>query len=756
MSGKIRSAADLEQLATAGQATLYPKRLKILIGSASCGVAMGARAVEAAAIQAVKDLKLDAVVCRTGCIGFCSQEPLLDLQLPGGPRVSYGQMTAEKTRTLLEGYAKRKELKPEWALGRFTGEEYVSTGQTHQYPAASAELARVPEWSKLDFYRQQKKVILRNCGAIDPNALPETVARGTYRGAVQAIAQMTPGGVIEQMIASGLRGRGGAAFPTGMKWRLARQAEADVKYVVCNADEGEPGAYMDRTVLEGDPHAVLEGMLIGSYAIGAREGFIYVRSEYPLAIEILEHAIAEAEKQGLLGDNILGTDWSFHVKVRRGAGAYICGEETALIESLEGHSGEPRTRPPYPVTHGLWGKPTVVNNVKTWASVAPIITRGADWYTGMGTKRTPGTTIFSLEGAVKNAGLVEVPFGITLRELVYGIGGAMQLLWQMPSLYREGFRFRPAFDFNHPGLRQIFRLMGPAIIGNASVQINVLVNTFFAASIHDPVRGVDGATAWLQYAFRFMQLPLGLFGVAIATATLPAIGRSAASGDMEEFRETLARSLGLVFLLTVPSSVGLMIMGHSIVGAIYEGRRFQAYDTHQTAVALAYYAMGLAGYSAVKVLAPAFYALKDSRTPMLVSLASIGINAVMAYSLVNQAGLGHAGLALSTSCVALFSFLVLFWVMRARIGGVHGRRLRETVVKVSVASLLMASAVWVSSTFMAHMLGTHPVARLADLAVSIPLGVAVLYFACRQLKVEELEMATRALAGPMLRRLGLR
>jgi NADH:ubiquinone oxidoreductase subunit F (NADH-binding)/(2Fe-2S) ferredoxin len=425
MSGKIQSAADLEQLAAAGEATLYPRRLKILIGSASCGVAMGARAVEAAAIQAVKDLGLDAVVCRTGCIGFCSQEPLLDLVLPGGPRVSYGQMTADKARALLEGYAKRKELKPEWALGRFSSEEYVSTGQTHQYPAAPADLARVPEWSQLDFYRQQKKVILRNCGAIDPNVLAETVARGTYRGAVQAMTHLEPGAVIEQMIASGLRGRGGAAFPTGMKWRLARQAEADVKYVVCNADEGEPGAYMDRTVLEGDPHAVLEGMLIGSYAIGAREGFIYVRSEYPLAIEILEHAIAEAEQQGLLGDNILGTGWSFHVQVRRGAGAYICGEETALIESLEGHAGEPRTRPPYPVTHGLWGKPTVVNNVKTWASVAPIITRGAAWYAGMGTKRTPGTTIFSLEGAVKNAGLVEVPFGITLRELVYGIGGGV-------------------------------------------------------------------------------------------------------------------------------------------------------------------------------------------------------------------------------------------------------------------------------------------------------------------------------------------
>lgn len=424
MSEPIRNEADLAQLAAAGGAALQPNRLKILVGSASCGVAMGARDVEAAAQAAVKELGLEAEVCRTGCIGFCSQEPLLDLVIPGGPRVSYAQMTPEKTRALLAGY-QQGDLKPEWALGRFGAEELVSTGDVEGSPKVPAAVARLPEWSGLDFYRRQQKVILRNCGAIDPEKLDQTVARGTYRGALRSLLHLTPQEVIDEVSKSGLRGRGGAAFPTGQKWQFARRAEGDVKYVVCNADEGEPGAYMDRTVLEGDPHAVLEGMLIGSYAIGAREGFIYVRSEYPLAIEILEHAIAEAESRGLLGDNIFGTDWSFRVTVRRGAGAYICGEETALIESLEGHAGEPRTRPPYPVTHGLWGKPTVVNNVKTWASIAPIITRGAAWYAGMGTKRTPGTTIFSLEGAVKNAGLVEVPFGITLRDLVYEIGGGL-------------------------------------------------------------------------------------------------------------------------------------------------------------------------------------------------------------------------------------------------------------------------------------------------------------------------------------------
>lgn len=423
--GRLTGIADLDRAAAAGRATLYPQQLKILVGSASCGVAMGAREIESAARRAVEALRLDAVICRTGCIGYCSREPLLDLVLPNGPRVSYGNMTAEKVRTLLAGYAAHGDLKPDWALGRFEREEAVSAGDVHQYQACPEQLQAVPEWSDLPFYRRQKKVILRNCGSIDPLSLDETIARGTYRGAVQAITQMTPDAVIDQMVQSGLRGRGGAAFPTGQKWRLARQAPADIKYVVCNADEGEPGAYMDRTVLEGDPHAILEGMLIGSYAIGASEGFIYVRSEYPLAIEILEHAISQAEDYGLLGENILGSGWSFRVTVRRGAGAYICGEETALIESLEGHAGEPRTRPPYPVTQGLWGKPTVVNNVKTWASVPPIVTRGAAWYAGMGTQRTAGTTIFSLEGAVKNAGLVEVPFGITLRELVYEIGGGV-------------------------------------------------------------------------------------------------------------------------------------------------------------------------------------------------------------------------------------------------------------------------------------------------------------------------------------------
>ena len=347
-------------------------------------------------------------------------------------------------------------------------------------------------------------------------------------------------------------------------------------------------------------------------------------------------------------------------------------------------------------------------------------------------------------------------FGFSpIEGMAYGvvIGGMLQLVWQVPSLLRAGFRFRLAFDWSHPGMRHIFKLMGPAILGNAAVQINVLVNTYFASSINDPVRGVDGPVSWLGYAFRFMQLPLGLFGVAIATATLPAVGKSAASGNIDEFRETLARSLGLVFVLTVPSSVGLMILGRSIVGAIYEGAKFQAYDTQQTAVALACYSIGLAGYAAVKVLTPAFYALSDSRTPMLTSLGSIAINIATATVLLRAANLGHAGLALSTSCVALFSFFVQFWVMRRRIGGVYGRRLRDTVIKVSLASAAMAAVVLMSSWSIHWILGQTTISRLLDLGISISIGVAVLYKVCRWLRVDELDMAVRAIGGPIGRRL---
>jgi putative peptidoglycan lipid II flippase len=328
------------------------------------------------------------------------------------------------------------------------------------------------------------------------------------------------------------------------------------------------------------------------------------------------------------------------------------------------------------------------------------------------------------------------------------LGGGLQLACQFPSLRREGFVFHPAIDWSHPGLRTIIGLMGPAILGNAAVQINVMVNTNFASRLPG-----NGPVSWLSYAFRFMQLPLGIFGVAIASATLPSISRSAGLGNMEEFRRTLSRSLGMVFLLTVPSSIGLVVLGQSMIGAIYQGGKFHAFDTQQTALALSCYAIGLAGYSALKVLNPAFYALHDARTPMFVSMGSIFVNYVVAYTMMHDTGLGHAGLALSTSAVAIFGSVVLFIVLARRVGGIHGRELLRSTLKVLAASVVMGGAVWASSHWIGSWAGLGRGGRLLDLALSIPLGCIVLYGMCTLLKVPELELATRSILGPLVRRL---
>ncbi len=328
------------------------------------------------------------------------------------------------------------------------------------------------------------------------------------------------------------------------------------------------------------------------------------------------------------------------------------------------------------------------------------------------------------------------------------LGGALQLLWQIPSLRGLGFRFRFKLNWSHPGLRHIIQLMGPAILGNAAVQINVMVNTNFASRIPG-----NGPVSWLQYAFRFMQLPLGLFGVAIASATLPSISRSAALGNMEEFRKTLARSLGMVLLLTLPSSIGLVVLGRAMIGAIYQGGKFHVYDTDQTALALACYAIGLSGYSALKVLNPAFYALHDARTPMWISLFSIAINFGAATMLLTGTTLGHAGLALSTSLVAWCGSIALFAILSRRLGGIHGGALFTSFWKILSASVAMGIAVLASSHGVGVWLGVRKLANVVDLAISIPLGVAVFYAACRLLRVSELELAGKSLFAPLTRRL---
>jgi putative peptidoglycan lipid II flippase len=324
------------------------------------------------------------------------------------------------------------------------------------------------------------------------------------------------------------------------------------------------------------------------------------------------------------------------------------------------------------------------------------------------------------------------------------LGGALQLVYQLPSLSRLGFRYRPAVDWSHTELRQIIHLMGPAIIGSAAVQINVMVNTNFASRIP-----MNGPVSWLGYAFRFMQFPLGLFGVAIASATLPSISRSAAVGNMDEYRRTLSRSLGMVFLLTLPSSIGLALLGKSMIGAIYEGGRFSQYDTGQTAMALSCYAVGLTGYSALKVIGPAFYALNDARTPMLVSLASILVNYFAASWM--SVWFGFAGLALSTSVVALFGALALFAILRSRIHGVYGRDLASSILKIVAASAVMGAVVWGSNALITGQLGAGRLAHLTDLLISVPLGVTVFYMACRLLRVSELELVARAMSASIQR-----
>ncbi len=345
-------------------------------------------------------------------------------------------------------------------------------------------------------------------------------------------------------------------------------------------------------------------------------------------------------------------------------------------------------------------------------------------------------------------GLLAGPYlGIPpIEGMAWGVltGGFIQLGSQIPSLVRTGFVYRPAIDWSHPGLRQILRLMGPAILGSAAVQINVMVNTSFASEI-------NGGMSWLGYAFRLMQLPLGLFGVAIGGATLPAISRSAARGDMDDFRRTLSRSLGLVFLLTIPSSVGLFVLGPSIIGALFERGEFNANDTHQTALALGWFAIGLAGYSALKVLVPAFYALKDARTPMFVSLGSIGINYAVVSTMTTQTGFGLAGLALSTSAVAITGSLILLTILKTRITGIYGRALLASVGKIVVAAAVMFAAVSATTWAVGHQLQAGQPRYLVDLAVSIPVGLAVYYFACRLLKVEEMELAAEALERPLAR-----
>ena len=371
---------------------------RIAVGLGSCGIASGAQAIydQLAARADPQQVRLE----RTGCAGLCHQEPMLELYSPGGERFTYVRLDAAAVDLILD--------------------QHLGTGA----PVAKYLLRGDGRADAVDrFLSKQHKIVLQNCGSIDPESLDASLATGGYQAVREMLDKTTPAEVIATITASGLRGRGGAGFPTGVKWKFAAEAPGTQKYIICNGDEGDPGAFMDRGVMESDPHRVIEGMLIGGYAIGASIGFLYVRAEYPLALKRLGHALEQARAAGLLGQDLAGSGFSFDILIREGAGAFVCGEETALIQSIEGERGSPKMRPPFPAQKGLWGCPTIINNVETFANIPWIMRHGAVAYAKLGTEKSNGTKVFSLAGKVRHGGLVEVPMGITLREVLEDIGG---------------------------------------------------------------------------------------------------------------------------------------------------------------------------------------------------------------------------------------------------------------------------------------------------------------------------------------------
>ncbi|NLJ55975.1 MAG: NADH-quinone oxidoreductase subunit NuoF [Firmicutes bacterium] len=375
----------------------------IRVGAATCGLAAGAQKVKDTFVEEIKHKGLDAEIIEVGCMGHCYAEPMAIISKPGFPALCYGHMDEGLAKLLVEEFLGNDDPCYEYAL--------VALEPNDIFPTFS------------DFPRDayEKKIILEHCGFIDPEDIDHYLAREGYASLVKTL-QMKPEEIISAMVDSGLRGRGGAGFPVGKKWTICRNTPSEIKYIICNADEGDPGAFMDRSVLESNPHQVIEGMLICAYAVGATKGYIYVRNEYPLAVQRVKTAIEQARKKGLLGSAILDSTFSFDLEVFEGSGAFVCGEESALINSMEGKMGVPQARPPYMAVSGFWGRPTVLNNVKTFAYVTAIIKKGAGWFREIGTEATPGTAVFTLVGKVANTGLVEVPMGTTLRQLVFDIG----------------------------------------------------------------------------------------------------------------------------------------------------------------------------------------------------------------------------------------------------------------------------------------------------------------------------------------------
>jgi len=403
------------------------KRIKIIVHMGTCGIASGAQIIMDTLHYEIKRKKSeDVIVSISGCMGLCSREPLITVKIIGQEPIVYQHMDKSKTLEVFNSHIIEGKVVAKYALARGT-EEQIKQRITNN-GKLSDELVldnTIPGIEEIPFFTNQEIRVLKNRGIINPEKIEDYISRDGYLGMAKALEEMSPEGIIQEIIDSGLKGRGGAGFPTGIKWRFAARAESKDKFVLCNADEGDPGAYMDRSILEGDPHSVIEGMIIAAKAIGANQGYIYCRAEYPLAIKMLKKAINQAKQYGLLGKNILNTGFNFELKIYQGAGAFVCGEETALMRSIEGKRGMPRPRPPFPANAGLWEKPTVLNNVETLANISQIILKGSNWFSNIGTELSKGTKVFALTGDINNIGLVEVPIGTSLHTIIYEIGGGV-------------------------------------------------------------------------------------------------------------------------------------------------------------------------------------------------------------------------------------------------------------------------------------------------------------------------------------------
>lgn len=383
----------------------------IYVGAGTCGLGAGADKTITAIHKWLEEKKVDASVIQVGCIGLCAEEPIVDIQLPGKNRVSFKQVNKDKADDVLN-QTFNNEIKAEEVIGQFRSDHLES------YP-------EIPYMDEHPFFAPQTRLVLQSCGIIDPTSIEEYVVNGGYKKYLKLISEKSPLEVCKMIEESGLRGRGGGGFPTGMKWGFAYKEKSDQKYLICNADEGDPGAFMDRAVIEGDPHRLIEGMATAAYAIGASKAYVYIRAEYPLAIARLKEALKQAYEYGLLGKDINGTGFNLEFVIKMGAGAFVCGEETALIHSIEGKRGMPRPRPPFPAVSGLFGKPTIINNVETFSNIPAIVEKGADYFASIGTKTSKGTKVFALSGKVTLTGLVEIPMGTTVREIIFNIAGGI-------------------------------------------------------------------------------------------------------------------------------------------------------------------------------------------------------------------------------------------------------------------------------------------------------------------------------------------